>query len=182
MGNPLAKASKVGEAAKTWCDSIIKTIKKYGVVFTLVVLVYQVHMNTEALLSGNRQSLSQRVEELLLSQANTPEFSEIHLKATGRCDPPILYRTCSLTEDERVRYVFYFSAAIRIAEEAYLQYHDGQLEEEYWQTRANNLLYRMRAPVLRKAWMDWRGRKMFTDGFSSWLNNELCQKSCRSMR
>ena len=65
------------------------------------------------------------------------------------------------------------AAALRIAEEAFLQHRDGHLTEDYWETRANNLLYRMRAPALRSNWHEWRKRHMLTSEFSQWLDREL---------
>ena len=139
-------------------------------VVTFPILVYQVGENTKATLSATRQSLSARAETLLLAQGASSGLSHIHLKATGSDE------TNPMTAEERTRSAFYGAAALRIAEEAFLQHRDGQLTEEYWDTRANNILFRMRAPALRCSWRKWKEQRMFTKEFSQWLERELADR------
>jgi hypothetical protein len=148
-------------------STIVQLVANVSVVLSLFIIVYQVGENTKAIVSANRQSLSDRTQELLIAQAADVEFSEMHIRAT---------RGGELAPKEQSQYAFYFAAALRIAEEAYLKRKEGQLSDDYWRTRANNLLYRMRSGFLRDKWSEWQEEKMYSSDFSSWLDCEVSAK------
>ena len=130
------------------------------------VMTEQAREMSQALRASNRQSLAERSEHILLEQSKA-DYCEIHNKAL---------RSEKLTPTERLQYSFSFAAVLRMTEESFLQRQDGLVSSEYWSARANNVLYRMRAPVLREVWPEWRKQGLFSHAFAAWLDEAIAQR------
>jgi len=147
---------------------IAEIVSGVSIVVTLIFLIIEVNANTNATLAANRQSLASRTEALLLAQSTSPDIARLAIKARNDDE---------LTEEERYQYSGHIAGYIRLAEEAYLQFLDGQLDGEYWRTRAENLLdSRLGNHVARELWFEWERKSWFTPEFTSWLNNALEEK------
>ena len=110
--------------------AIAEIISSFAVVVTLIFLIAEISGNTEATLAANRQSVAARVETILLA-ATSPELAAAIEKATEEVPMDAL---------ERRIYNGYVAARVRNAEEAFLQFQDGQLSEQYFLTRAVSVL------------------------------------------
>jgi hypothetical protein len=127
-------------------------------------LILELRANTEATQALSRQSLAARAEELLIQETRS-ELARVVTKAAAGD---------SLDGPERRMYIGYLSARLRNAEEAYLQYRDGQLSEEYWRTRANSIVLNLRDPLAQELWKStWRERDLYTDEFSQWVDRTM---------
>jgi hypothetical protein len=143
---------------------ISQIIGGIAVVVTLVLLIFELRANTEATQALSRQSLAARTEELLIQETRSELAGVVTRAAAGE----------SLEGPERRMYVGYLSARLRNAEEAYLQYRDGQLSEEYWRTRANSIALSLRDPLAQQLWKTtWRQRELYTDEFSQWVDRTI---------
>ena len=144
---------------------IAEIISGAAIVITLIFLILEVRAGTQATLAANRQSLAGRTEAFLLTAAASPEISRVRAKVANRAE---------LTDEEYYHFSAYTAAALRLAEEAYLQYQDGQLDEEYWLTRGQNLVNtRLESAVAREMWSEWKERGNITQEFSDWLDHAV---------
>lgn len=147
---------------------LAEIISSIAIIATVIVLIFEVRGGTEATLAANRQSLASRTEELLITLATSPDLLRIRIKAENNIE---------LTDVEELQYSSYIAAFLRLAEEAYLQYRDEQLSEEYWLTRANNLVdTRVGNKVAREYWDSWNQQGWFTADFATWLDEALEEK------
>ena len=152
---------------KEWA-LMAEIISGVAIVVTLIFLILEVKANTDATLAANRQSLASRTEAMLLVQSTSPDIARLMTKA--RSDE-------EFTDEERYRFGAHIGGHVRLAEEAYLQYLDGHLEGEYWQTRAGNLLdARLSNGLARELWFEWARQDWFTPEFTRWLNTALEEK------
>jgi len=147
---------------------IAEIVSGVAIVVTLIFLIVELNANTDATLAANRQSLASRAEALLLAQATSPDIARLVIKARG---------DEKFTEEERYQFGGHIGGYLRLAEEAYLQFLDGHLDSEYWQTRAENLVSsRLDSHLARELWFEWERQGWFTPEFTGWLNNVLEEK------
>lgn len=69
------------------------------------------------------------------------------------------------------------NAQLRLAEEAYLLFRDGQLEEDYWLTRAALALGTLNSPELRRNYEMVKEAGWFTSEFVEWVDARLAIQS-----
>ena len=67
-------------------------------------------------------------------------------------------------------YGFSFFANLRTAEEAYLLYREGQLDEEYWRTRGAIAVNNLSNPAIRNQFGLAVEHGLFTSEFANWLS------------
>jgi len=147
---------------------IAEVVSAIAIVVTLVFLIVEIRANTAATLAANRQSLAARTELFLSTQATSPELATLAVKAR---------RDEELTEVERYQYGSLLGQTLRLAEEGYLQYLDGKLDGEYWQTRARNTVdSRMNSRLARELYYEWSELGWFAPRFTAWLDGELESK------
>jgi hypothetical protein len=144
--------------------SIAEIVGGIAVIVTLVLVVLEIRANTDATRALSRQSIAARAEELLL-QETRPELAVVIIKA----------RNGELLEGvERSMYSGYFNARLRNAEEAFLQYRDGQLSEEYWLTRSSAAARTLRDPLAQEIWRAaLRDTGLYTAEFSRWVDQTM---------
>ena len=143
---------------------IAEIVSGIAIVVTLIFLIIEVDGNTEATLAANRQSVASRVETILLTPAMSPELAAVLDKAE---------REMPLSDIERRSYHGYVAARLRNAEEAFLQFQDGQLSEQYFLTRAVSVLATLEATQAQALWAQWRDGGRFTPEFADWLGQAL---------
>ena len=144
--------------------SIAEILSSLAVVVTLIVLIAEVGGNTAATLAANRQSLASRAENFLLQQAADADLAELVEKAE---------RGAQLTSTESFRYAGFVGARFRNAEEAFLQLHNGQLDEQYFLTRGAVVWDSLNNRHALEFWEDWSARGLFVPGFTAWVNEGL---------
>ena len=144
---------------------VAEIVSGFSIVITLIFLLFEVRANTEATLATTRQSLASRTEAFLLAQATSPAIAQLAGKAR---------RDEELTYEELYQYAGQLGGLLRLAEEGYLQYLDGNLDAEYWRTRASNTVdSRLNSRLARELWYSWSEQGWFTPAFREWLDREL---------
>jgi len=147
---------------------IAEVVSAIAVVVTLIFVIVEIRANTDATLAANRQSLAGRTEQLLATQSTSPELAAVWVKVKNDEE---------LTDEEIYLYSGHLGQILRLAEEGYLQYLDGNLNNEYWQTRAANTVdSRMRHRYARELYYTWSERGWFSRQFTEWLDGELESK------
>ena len=134
-----------------------------AVVVTLVVLITQVHENTKALIAANRQSVASRTQDFIETIVTNPDI--VALQADLMAQDPADHQAAN-----------YIGAVLKLVEESYLQYRDGLLDEEYWQTRANFALANLRTERGRKLYGQMKTGGFLTPSFVEWLDHAVQER------
>lgn len=143
---------------------VAEIVGSAAVVVTLIFLIIEVRGNTEASLAANRQSLAGRTEMLLMAHATSPTLAEVIDKA---------HQEAPLSRAEQDMYGVYVAARLRNAEEAYLQFLDGQLSEQYFVTRGVSAVRTLDNSYALERWSLWKDQGFFTTEFSDWLDQSI---------
>jgi hypothetical protein len=138
-----------------------------AIVVTLIVLILEVQGTTRAIQISTRQSIATRAQELGLTLARDPVLMQAAL-AFNSGD--------SMDETTFARFVAFAGANLRIAEEAYLLYLEGQLDESYWNTRAEFALRAYSSPAMRENWFSVQANVVYTPEFSEWFSSALRER------
>jgi hypothetical protein len=123
----------------------------------------QLKQSTKITKSSVRQSIASRASEVQLSVAQNDEILAVVTK---------LFQQEELTPQEEVRLHFFLGCLFRATEEAYLQYQEGFLDDDYWSTRANLMLNYLRYPGMFEAWQG-RLRSVYHPAFVKWVESQF---------
>ena len=145
--------------------SIAEIISGVAVVVTLIFLLVELRENTAAIQGTNQQSIAERVEARMMALATNPQLSRLMVLA--RDDPGGIER--GSLEWEQLFFVYH--SLITAAEEAYLQYTRGFLEEEYFLSRANRALDALDNPIGRDTYRDARARGQYVAEYMNWIDD-----------
>ena len=144
---------------------IAEIVGGVGIVISLIYVGYQISQNTAEIRASNRQSTAARVQDFALVAASNPDLA---LAADGDADPE------ALTPIQLEQAAYYNVAFFRNSEEAYLQFSDGLLSEEYWETRAVVTINRAKGRIGGAFWESDKGN--FSPRFREWLDGELARE------
>ena len=113
------------------CALVAEIVGSIAVVVTLTILILEVRENTEESRVANRQSVVDDLREHLLVRAQSPSLAAaLSAVMSGQ----------ELTPTQQSQYVGYLFAVIKSVEEAYFQYSEGRLDQQYLDTRIAGLL------------------------------------------
>ena len=143
---------------------IAEIVGSFAVVVTLIFLLVEVRENTVAIQATNQQSIAARVEERMLTMATSPQLSRLMNLVD---EPGAIERDSS----EWLQLVFVFHALLTAAEEAYLQYRQGFLEEDYFFARANRALDPLDNPVGRDTYRGARATGQYVAEYMDWIDD-----------
>ena len=147
---------------------VAEIVGSIAIVATLVILIFEVRENTRAIQVANRQSIATRAQEMALTLARQPDIRRALVELSGG-NAAIYSETLGAASA-------FLDADLKIAEEAYLLFLEGQLSEEYWQTRAAIALNLLNAPELREAYKRARDSGFYQPEFTIWLDRALVEK------
>jgi hypothetical protein len=146
------------------CALLAEIVGSIAVVVTLVVLIFEVRGNTDAIRAGNRQSIAERTGNFALAVASNPELAAIQGQALGG-NPVEMQQATS-----------YMVAVLQLVQESYFLYRDGLLEEAIWRTRANFAIGNVRSEFGRARYERLKQSGVLAPEFSQWLDAELAKE------
>jgi hypothetical protein len=146
------------------CALVAEIVGSIAVVVTLVVLILEVRGNTEAILAGNRQSISERTGDFALAVAGNPELAAIQGQVLGN---PIEVQQANS----------YMVAALQLVQESYFLHQDGLLDEAIWRTRANFALGSVRSEFGRARYERLKQTGVLVPEFTQWLDAEAAKEA-----
>lgn len=149
---------------------LAEIISAICIVLSLIFVGIEIQQNTQATVAQNRQSISSRYETLALTQASSPELAIALSKARNGIE---------LSNEEIPLLQGWVYAYLRLTEEAYLQYMEGNLSELYWLTRAEPLLSVALSTQLARGAAGCIGRtnqRSFVPEFYEWLCSSLNER------
>ena len=142
---------------------ISEIIGSIAVVVTLIVLVVEVRENTAAIHAANRQSISERIEYRTIAIATSPELSRL----LASVQEPGAIKTGS-TEWWQVG--SFYAGLLTATEEAYLQYHDGRLTQNFFEARARRALLLLDNPIGREYFSFTKEADYFVPEYMEWVD------------
>jgi hypothetical protein len=143
---------------------IAEVVSGVAIVVTLAILIFQIRQNTDAIRAANRQSVATRSQDWTLHVLSDPDSLAVFAALMNT------------SVDYRRENALVFTV-IKLAEESFLQYRDGFLAEEYWQTRANFALNMLQTKGARTHYQDQVKRGVYIKAFTDWIDQALEQKS-----
>lgn len=147
---------------------IAEIISGVAIVITLVILVFEVRDNTDALEISNRQSIALRGQELAVVLIENPIIGQ----AQGK-----LRQGEVLTISEAAAFGPYINANLRLTEEAYKLYQNNQLAAEDWETRKNVMLNLLSSNTARSIFAGSTALGYWDEDFKNYLSQALNETS-----
>lgn len=113
-------ASKNREKINQW----LTLAANLGVLLGIFILIYEIQQNTKAIQSEVRTALFTGAQEELWKNMEYPDVT-LNFSQTDR----------ELSDEEKIRFDAWMTAAMRAREFAWLEYTSGNLEEDHWRAR-----------------------------------------------
>ena len=106
--------------------SLAEVVSAIAVVISLIYVGIQIRDNTEAIRAANRQQLSSRAHNAIITIATSAKLSESFGKAANNRE---------LTPTEQIQYGFFVRSMSYDVQESFLLHKEERLDEGYWMTR-----------------------------------------------
>ena len=139
---------------------LIEAVGLIAIVVSLVFLVLETRQNTNALAAESRQSVLTGAQTELALIAENP-----NLVVSATKEGP-------LTAEEQVALGAWLAAAMRAREFSWLQYRDGTIGEEQWNTEVLVIRWTLDSKRSREWWMNV-GRKTVNPTFADFVDNDI---------
>jgi hypothetical protein len=139
---------------------MIAIFANIGVIAGIAFLGYELQQNTEALNAQSRQSVMESSQTELFLQINNPELVLDLIK-----DGP-------LTREENVKLNAWLGAVMRVREFSWLQYRQGILDDDQWNTEYAVMEFIMTNPRIR-LWWQRTGRLTVSPAFVEFVDENF---------
>lgn len=139
---------------------VAEIVSAVVVVVSIVFLIFEVRSNTEAMQAQGLQSIAERTQQISLSVALDPELAEISSLFWG-------------VSAEQNRINSYLVSVMKIGEESFIQYHNGNLDEDVWQSRASYVLMHMQNEAARRIFEAITSSGNWVPKYVEWLTQEI---------
>ena len=146
--------------------SIAEIIASVAVVVTLVVLISEVRGNTDEIRAAALTNLADRNQALMLTVLSSPHLADVYSQQVQGEE---------LSIADELLLSQYFAATVKAAEESFIAYRDGRLDEEIWRTRAKLVLDMVASVHSRDLWEDRRDTGWYVQDFVDWFDAELAE-------
>jgi hypothetical protein len=139
---------------------VAQIISALAIIASLIFVGFQLKKATSAIRATSSQAHSALYTDLVRSIIDNPEFARAW--SIGMSDPK------ALKEEEWVQFVAYASALFRLYESSRVQWLNGRLDDEHWNTVERQATDFGHLPGLRLAWK-LRGH-WFSPEFRAWFD------------
>jgi len=121
-----------------------------GVIATLAYLAVQIRQNTKALKATSHQETTREASDFTAQIAGDAEIARIYRIGSGDWS--------ELTEDERLRFSMLMFRVFFNFQNLYALQESGNIDEEYWKSQREIMLWFMAQPGVRHWWGISKGR------------------------
>ena len=128
---------------------IAEIVSGFAIVLTLIVLIVETRGNTDELRAATLANIAARTQAFPLAVMTNPEFADVFTRLNTGAD---------LSATDRTHIVGMVITATKIAEESFLAFRDGRLDEEIWLTRLAFAVNVVQSELARSIWRntaDW---------------------------
>lgn len=138
-------------------SSISEILSSVAILITLVYLAVEINQNAEATQADVRQAMLASDQQLLELLIEDPKLSLSWYKQ-------------ELDDEEKVRLNYFLFSHLRMRENNWLQYKNGILDDETWQSYSRSLGFIFSARQPRTWWSSLEKEQMFDDEFVAVVN------------
>ena len=135
-----------------------------AIVATLVFLIVEIRGNSAAVRATALTSISERTQTLIWNNISNPIVLDAYSKEA---------RGDALSTTDEFVLSQALGARMKLAEESYIAFRDGHLEEEIWLTRAELALDLLASEQNRRRWADRRESGWYLQDFVEFVDDEL---------
>jgi len=146
---------------------VAEVIGGMAIVVTLVFLIIEIRGNSAAIRAATATSISDRTQTALLSIMSNPALMEASLRqAHGE----------ELSALDEALLSQRHAANMKLAEESFIAFRDGNLDPEIWLTRAEVVLDNLASEQERTRWAVRRESGWYVQDFVEYIDAELAER------
>ena len=135
---------------------VSEIVSSAAIIITLIALIFEIRANTDETRAATLTNIASRTQAFTIAHMTNPQVE----------------KDLSNADSGLVRSLMI--ASLKVAEESYIAYRDGRLDEDIWETRATLALAAMRSAQAREMWMaGLRYNGTFIREFDEWLDAAL---------
>lgn len=142
----------------TRVSSAAEILSSVAILVTLVYLTIEIHQNSEATKAGTRHAMLESDQQFLEQVVANPD---LHL----------LWYKPDLNDEEKVRLSYFLISHFRMRENNWLQFRNGQLDQETWYSYRQSILAVLSSERTRKWWRDFGVERLFDPLFIAEIND-----------
>jgi hypothetical protein len=147
--------------------AIGEIISAIAVVVSVLYVGIQVRSNTREIRAANRQQLVNRAHLGVMRVSTNAELAKLFANAASGA---------ALTLSEQMQYGYAVRGVLYDIQEAYLLYHEGGLDEGYWQTRAASILAYLAQPAAYTVYCEDRQKGILHAEFVNWVDAAILSR------
>jgi hypothetical protein len=146
---------------------VAEIVSGVAVVATLIFLIIEIRGNSDAIRADMQITVSGRTITLITDAiSNSALIEAMSREAQGE----------DLSFSQEYLLSQSFGLRMKLAEESFLIFRDGNLDEEVWITRAELALSVLANERNRRRWMDRRGSGWYVQDFVDYVDSELAER------
>ncbi len=146
---------------------IAEIISGIAIVVTLIFLIVEISGNSAAIRAATATSISERTQTLILSSLANPALMDASLRDAGGDELSAL--------DEALLSQSH-AASMKLAEESFIAFRDGNLDPDVWLTRAEIVLDNLASERERGRWAVRRESGWYVQDFVDYIDAELSMR------
>ena len=147
--------------------SIAEIVSSVAVVVTLIILIIEIRGNSEAVRADMLANIAGRTHTHILGSISNPALVEA-LSKEAQGDELSFAEQFILNQA--------FGAQMKLAEESFIAFRDGHLDEEVWLTRAEVVLDNFAGESDRRRWANRRESGWYVQEFTDYMDSELSKR------
>ena len=146
---------------------IAEIIGGIAIVVTLMVLIVEIRGNSAAIRAATATSISDRTQTLILSSIANPSLMEARLRDANGDE---------LSALDQMLLNQQHGASMKLAEESFIAFRDGNLDTDVWLTRAEIVLDNLASERERRRWAGRRESGWYIQDFVDYIDAELSMR------
>ena len=146
---------------------IAEIVGAFAIVVTLIFLIVEIRGNSTAIRAATATSISDRTQTLILSTIANSALLEARLRDANGDELSAL--------DEMLLNQVH-GASMKLAEESFIAFRDGNLDPDVWLTRAELVLDNLASERERGRWAVRRESGWYVQDFVDYIDGELSMR------
>ena len=147
--------------------SLAEIVSAVAVVATLIFLIIEIRGNSEAIRADMQINVSGRTISQIQNAISNPALLEA-IAREARGEELSFIQEHVLSQS--------FGVRMKLAEESFIVFRDGNLDEEIWLARAELALDLLANEHNRRRWVDRRNSGWYVQGFVDYMDSELAKR------
>ena len=135
---------------------------------TLIYLATQIKQNTNALKSSTRSSWLEAIQTTNQINSSTPENTNVWHRA--------VFMKEDLSGQDFTLHGIQVSAALNALESLFLEYLEGNVDEQFWESKSKTISFVLDSPSGRAIWDIWNESVLADPRFVEYINAEIIPK------